>query len=128
MEIEKIISAIETMIRCGVHRVQIPDSDIDFTSKNIAIWIDQNLLSRIQQLEQRQKWIDEVGRPQHPDDERPWVPAYLDAKERIHSLEEGIREYIKAMDKEMRNTSSYARGQNIAHLIGDLEKLLDKSS
>jgi hypothetical protein len=35
---------------------------------------------RIAELEQRQKWIDEVARPDHPDDERPWCKAYLDIR------------------------------------------------
>lgn len=31
-------------------------------------------------LREKLKWLDEVGRPDHPDDERPWIPAYLDAR------------------------------------------------
>ena len=45
------------------------------------------LLSHIKELEERQKWIDEVARPTHPDDERPWCSAYLDCRAKIKELE-----------------------------------------
>jgi len=48
------------------------------------------LSARIKELEERQKWIDEVARPTHPDDERPWCAAYLDCRARINELVEGI--------------------------------------
>jgi len=51
----------------------------------------------IKWLEERQKWIDEVARPTHPDDERPWCAAYLDCREKIKELEEnneGLRDAL----------------------------------
>jgi hypothetical protein len=51
------------------------------------------LSARVKELEQRQKWIDEVTRPTHPDDERPWCAAYLDCRARIKELEEGIEQH-----------------------------------
>jgi len=57
----------------------------------------KHLLSYIKELEERQKWIDEVGRPQHPDDERPWCAAYLDCRARIEELEDGIA-YLRSVD------------------------------
>jgi len=47
----------------------------------------KRLKANIKELEERQKWIDEVGRPFHPDDERPWCSAYLDCRIRIKELE-----------------------------------------
>jgi hypothetical protein len=41
---------------------------------------------RIAELEEKQRWIDEVSRPQHPDDERPWCACYLDARARVKEL------------------------------------------
>ena len=45
---------------------------------------------------------------------------------RIRTLEEGIRRHIEAMDKEMKNPSSYTRGQNIAIIVSELQKLLEE--
>lgn len=53
------------------------------------------LLTRIRELEQKQKWIDEVIRPDHPDDERPWASAYITCRQRIKELEDGIRKHYK---------------------------------
>ncbi len=54
--IKEIEKNIETLIRCGFHHVPLPDVDVSFTSENIAIWIQKNLLnekeSRIKVLEQ----------------------------------------------------------------------------
>jgi len=52
------------------------------------------LEKKIEELEERQKWIDEVGRPQHPDDERPWCSAYLDCRVRIKELQAVIKQYL----------------------------------
>ena len=49
--------------------------------------------ARVQELEQRQEWIDKVDRPMHPDDERPWCGAYLSAMERVKELEADARRY-----------------------------------
>ena len=48
------------------------------------------LTNRIKELEEKQKWIDEVARPAHPDDERPWCAAYLDEKKRGDALQAQI--------------------------------------
>ena len=42
----ELAQKIETLMRCGVHHIQIPDVDLEFTSKNIAIWILQNYIDR----------------------------------------------------------------------------------
>ncbi len=57
-------------------------------------FIIEYLLSECERLEERQKWIDEVARPDHPDDERPWCAAYLDCRARVKELEEGIEKLI----------------------------------
>jgi len=46
------------------------------------------LEAEVARLRQRQQWIDEVGRPEHPDDERPWAAAYLDAKQQLEEWAE----------------------------------------
>lgn len=46
----------------------------------------RSLVAENKRLRERQKWIDEVARPDHPDDERPWAAAYLDARQRIEGL------------------------------------------
>jgi len=48
-------------------------------------------LDRVKELEERQKWIGEVARPTHPDDERPWCAAYLDCRVRIEELEAELK-------------------------------------
>ena len=58
---------------------------------------DGEVVDYIKELEERQKWIDEVARPTHPDDERPWCAAYLDCREKIKELEEnneGLRDAL----------------------------------
>jgi hypothetical protein len=50
-------------------------------------------------LEKRQEWIDEVGRPQHPDDERPWVPAYLDCREALGQAEASLTRLLEAVER-----------------------------
>ena len=55
----------------------------------------QYLLSEYERLGERQKWINEVARPDHPDDERPWCAAYLDCRARMKELEEGIEKHKK---------------------------------
>ena len=57
--------------------------------KEHADYID-SLHNRIKELEERQKWINEVVRPDHPDDERPWCAAYLDCRASIKELEERV--------------------------------------
>lgn len=54
----------------------------------------KRLEARVKEFEERQRWINEVARPDHPDDERPWCSAYLDCMERIKELEDGIEEVI----------------------------------
>ena len=49
---------------------------------------NERLGLRIEELEEKQKWIDEIARPDHPDNERPWCSAYLDCRERIKELED----------------------------------------
>jgi len=39
--------------------------------------------AEIERLWERMRWLGEVGRPAHPDDERPWIPAYLDARKAL---------------------------------------------
>ena len=39
--------------------------------------------AEIERLRERQRWLDEVGRADHPDDERPWISAYLDARKAL---------------------------------------------
>lgn len=46
--------------------------------------------ARIRELELEQEWINAVGKPKHPDDERPWLPAYLDARRRVLKLVDEI--------------------------------------
>ncbi len=43
--------------------------------------------AEIERLWERMRWLGEVGRPAHPDDERPWIPAYLDAREALKKAE-----------------------------------------
>ena len=54
--------------------------------------------ARIRELVERQKWIDEVARPTHPDDERPWCAAYLDCREYIKELEEELDKIRRTQD------------------------------
>jgi len=68
---------------------------------NALEWTIKHQGTNIKELEERQKWIDEVARPNHPDDERPWCSAYLDQKfyfsreqKRVKELEEAIEEYL----------------------------------
>lgn len=44
------------------------------------------LRQRVETLEQRQAWIDQVGPPLHPDDERQWVLAYLTAQTQLTAV------------------------------------------
>lgn len=53
----------------------------------------ETLHERIAELEQKQKWIDEVGPKNHPDDERYWVNAYLDQRRRVMELEKDAGRY-----------------------------------
>jgi hypothetical protein len=50
----------------------------------------QRAHARIRELELEQEWINDVGRPEHPDDERRWLPAYLDARRRVLQLADEI--------------------------------------
>jgi len=70
-----------------------PEMDIKEIDRVVAHLVKElgQAKSHIKELEERQKWIDEVGRPGHPDDERPWCSAYLDCRARIKELEEGLR-------------------------------------
>ena len=54
---------------------------------------EEYLLSECERLEQCQKWIDEVARPDHPDDERPWCAAYLDCRAGVKELVDGIERH-----------------------------------
>ena len=44
------------------------------------------LLDEYDKMKERQKWIDDVPRAKHPDDERPWASAYLDAMAEVERL------------------------------------------
>ena len=44
------------------------------------------LKAEIARLTQRQQWMDEVGTPTTPEDERPWASRYLDARAEIERL------------------------------------------
>jgi hypothetical protein len=76
------------------------------------------LEDRIKELEERQKWIDEIARPDHPDDERPWCAAYLDCRKRIKELEEGIKDFLDCF---------HGEDHNIPEQVMDkLKKLVEK--
>jgi hypothetical protein len=49
---------------------------------------------KVREFERKQKWIDEVARPSHPDDERPWAAAYLGCRELIRKLVYGIEDAL----------------------------------
>ena len=60
--------------------------------------------AEIERLRERQRWFDEVGRPEHPDDERPWISAYLDAREVFKKAEieaELLRIEIEAIGSQL---------------------------
>ena len=42
-------------------------------------------------LQERQKWIDEVARPMHPDDERPWANEYITTRQALAKAQETIK-------------------------------------
>jgi len=46
--------------------------------------------AEVEGLKQQQQWIDEVGPPNHPDDERAWVPAMLEAKAALKRVRESV--------------------------------------
>lgn len=56
--------------------------DARHSAAEIALEADAEIAA----LKQRQGWIDRVARPDHPDDERPWAAAYLDAKAEVDAL------------------------------------------
>jgi hypothetical protein len=73
---------------------------------------------RIKELEERQKWIDEIARPDRPDDERPWCAAYLDCRKRIKELEGGIKDFLDCF---------HGEDHNIPERVMDkLKKLVEK--
>lgn len=45
-----------------------------------------HLRAEVERLAQRQAWLDAVSRPTHPEDERPWSSAYLDARAEVERL------------------------------------------
>ena len=75
-----------------IDRLNTRIKELEQSNDNWMIQVRLNY-SRIKELEERQKWIDEVARPTHPDDERPWCAAYLDCREKIKELVEGIEKH-----------------------------------
>ena len=49
-------------------------------------------------LQERQKWIDEVARPMHPDDERPWANEYITTRQALAKAQEKIERVRKFID------------------------------
>lgn len=92
----------------------------------------ERLQNRIRELEQKQKWIDEVIRPDHPDDERPWASAYITCRQRIKELEDGIRKHKESttiLDFQGEAIVRYFEGEAIGidldQIDGELYKLLE---
>lgn len=71
----------------------------------------ERLQARVGELEQRQKWLDQVGPPAHPDDERHFAMAYVREKMKTEKAEERVAE-LEAESKE----SDYVRDQ-LAQLL-----------
>ena len=73
------------------------DSETRWAKEYFDKW--EKAEERVRELEKRQEWIDEVGRPQHPDDERPWVPAYLDCREALGQAEASLTRLLEAVER-----------------------------
>ena len=69
-----------------------------------------DLIEALKECRKKQKWLDEVGRAQHPDDERPWIPAYLDTKAELEECKNNHEWYLKKNRKQQEGW--YADGFN----------------
>ena len=59
----------------------------------------------IARLRERQKWLDEVdGPPKYSEDSRPWIPAYLNAKEAFRKAGAEREKLIEMLEKYGRHT------------------------
>lgn len=135
-KVKEIRSAIETLIRCGIHRVQIPDIDVEFTSHNITIWIEQNLLFQIKELESKKEELEglEKGLRNAIECDRltikRWEELFENAEERIKELEEGIERVINLakVRKKAEFTSSKPEFWMLIkeEVYGELKKLVEK--
>ena len=60
------------------------------TCADATVLLDQctALQQERDQLKAQQAWLDRVGPPDHPDDERHWVGAYLDTTRELTKLQQ----------------------------------------
>jgi len=76
----------------------VPHAEDCLLHQNIVALVlahNADLRAELEGLTQRQAWIDQVGPPEHPDDERQWVLAYLAAKQQLaalHAEVEGLKQ------------------------------------
>ncbi len=73
------------------HAIEVIQSSRDILLHTFCLWQKEwqegkmalrelpGVRAEVEALQQKQSWIDQVGPPHHPDDERQWVGAYLDA-------------------------------------------------
>ena len=97
------------------------DSETHWAKEYFDKW--EKAEERVRELEKRQKWIDEVGRPRHPDDERPWVPAYLDCREALGQAEASLARLLEAVERLSPNIEDGELNLETTHALIDYDKL-----
>ena len=70
--------------------------------EHVPVCKDNPLVVEIKRLQEIEQWIEEVrtAQPQHPDDERRWIPAMLDAKHEIKRLQKVLGWYADTKNYE----------------------------
>lgn len=103
-------SGIETLTREGAHDVLGSALDeITRLQKELGVLKDnfkdvdamrKKAEADKERLKKRQKWIDEVDRPLHPDDERPWCAAYLEMKAQNQRQDDDLKAAREKIERE----------------------------
>ena len=71
----------------------VPHAEDCVLHQNIVALVlahNADLRAELEGLTQRQSWIDQVGPPNHPDDERHWALAYIEAKGQLAAAQTTI--------------------------------------